>query len=44
MLSHPAETSARVEHAFDRATSLSWESYLLATDAFIVESLAALAR
>jgi len=44
LISHPAETTERVERAFERASSLSWESYLRATDAFIAESLAALAR
>ncbi|HEY5478459.1 MAG TPA: glycosyltransferase family 4 protein [Gaiellaceae bacterium] len=44
VLTRPAETTERVERAFERATSLSWESYLRETDTFVAESLAALTR
>ena len=43
VLTPPAEATERVERAFERATSLSWESYLRAIDTFVAESLAALA-
>ncbi len=42
VLARPAETAARVERAFERASSLSWDAYLGQTDAFIAASLRAL--
>jgi len=44
VLTHPTETTEQVQRAFERASSLSWKSYLRAIDTFIAESLAALAR
>ena len=44
VLSHPGEAAARAVRAFERASSLSWDNYLRETDAFIRDSLAALAR
>ncbi len=43
-LRRPAETAARVEAAFTRATSLSWGKYLRETDEFISATMATLAR
>lgn len=42
VLSDPAATAARVERAFARARELSLPGYLAATDAFLVDAVAAL--